>query len=499
MTHTTRAPARRITSLVSLFVLLLASALVLVGGTQSAQADGQLKPGNQNCADVIAGSLELRVNAPADGTFSSGAFSVVVDVQTLGSDDPAHPGNQTGSQVFDFTASGGSVIGVAVKGGPDTNFYDYRPAGVSSGNDLHAPLNSNNKFYGLSHISFCYVPKASPTIETLVSDDDLVIGGSFHDVATLAGGNNPTGTITFALYGPDDATCAGTPVFTDEVAVNGNGDYPSDPYTPTAVGTYHWIASYGGDAGNNAVSGACNDAGENVVVRKAQPAIETMVSAASGTIGASFTDTATLSGGVAPTGTITFDVYGPNDATCSGAVVFTDDVTVDAGNADYPSAAFMPLVPGKYRWTASYSGDAQNEAVSGACNDANEDATVNPFQPTMGLENWLAPQARANVNLIANPANGKIGDNSAPPEDTTADVRIVLYEGDGCDGAVIHDQGFQVNPDGLTTQTFTTNNTTLVEITSDVSWSWKAFYEGDAVSNPLETNCQNVVAAFSEF
>lgn len=498
MQSSTRAPARRLISLISLFVLLLASALAL-GGAQTAHADGQVLSGNKNCADVISGAQELRINAPGDGTFSSGGFSVTVDVQTLAADDPQHAGNQTGSQVFDFTATGGTVLGVAVKGGPNTNFYDYRPAGVTSGNDLHAPLNSNQKFYGLSHISFCYVPKASPTIETLVSDDDLVIGGSFHDVATLAGGNNPTGTITFELFGPDDADCTGTPVFTDTATVNGNGQYASDAYTPTAVGTYRWIAAYGGDAGNSAVSGECNDAGENVVVRKAQPAIETMVSAASGTIGASFTDTATLSGGVAPTGTITFDVYGPDDATCSGAVVFTDTVAVDAGNGDYESAAFTPTAVGKYRWIASYGGDAQNEAVSGACNDANEDVTVNRFQPTMGLTNWLTPQARANVNLMADPVTGKVGDNEAPPADTTADVRIVLYEGAGCTGAVIHDEGFQVDPDGATTQAFTTSNTTLVEITSDVSWSWKAFYEGDAVSNPLETSCQNVVAEFSEF
>ena len=64
--------------------------------------------------------------------------------------------------------------------------------------------------------------------------------------------------------------------FTDIATVNnGNGDYDSDPFTPTAAGTYYWIASYGGDAKNLAVSGACSDANEHSVVGKKQPEIST--------------------------------------------------------------------------------------------------------------------------------------------------------------------------------------------------------------------------------
>ena len=54
------------------------------------------------------------------------------------------------------------------------------------------------------------------------------------------------------------------------------------------------IATYSGDANYNPVAGACNDAGENVVVNKATPAIATAVSGATLTLGQSFTDTATV-------------------------------------------------------------------------------------------------------------------------------------------------------------------------------------------------------------
>jgi hypothetical protein len=109
------------------------------------------------------------------------------------------------------------------------------------------------------------VAKASPTISTAVSAD-VVLGGSVHDTATLAGGSSPTGQITFRLYGPNDPSCSGTPAFTDTKTVSGNGPYDSASFTPTSAGTYRWTASYGGDSNNNAVAGACNDANESATV-----------------------------------------------------------------------------------------------------------------------------------------------------------------------------------------------------------------------------------------
>jgi LPXTG-motif cell wall-anchored protein len=42
------------------------------------------------------------------------------------------------------------------------------------------------------------------------------------------------------------------------------------------------------------------------------------------------------------------------------------------------SGAFTPTVAGTYRWVASYSGDANNAAVSGFCGDAAETVVVSP-------------------------------------------------------------------------------------------------------------------------
>ena len=76
-------------------------------------------------------------------------------------------------------------------------------------------------------------PKATPTLSTQASPS-VLLGGPVHDTATLAGGNAPTGTITFRLYGPDNATCAGAPSFTTTATATGNASYTSASFTPPA-------------------------------------------------------------------------------------------------------------------------------------------------------------------------------------------------------------------------------------------------------------------------
>ena len=86
------------------------------------------------------------------------------------------------------------------------------------------------------------------------------------------------------------------------------------------------IARYSGDANYDPVSGVCGDTGEQVVVSPATPSIATQVNDAAIDLGDSFTDTATVTGVAGfptPTGTVTFRIYGPNNATCTGTPVFT--------------------------------------------------------------------------------------------------------------------------------------------------------------------------------
>jgi hypothetical protein len=103
-------------------------------------------------------------------------------------------------------------------------------------------------------------------ITTQVSSSSITLGQQTFDTATLANGFSQTGTITFRLFGPNNASCTGTPVFTSIQSVGGNNTYSSTSFTPTAVGTYNWTASYSGDANNPPTATACGDANETVTV-----------------------------------------------------------------------------------------------------------------------------------------------------------------------------------------------------------------------------------------
>lgn len=136
---------------------------------------------------------------------------------------------------------------------------------------------------------------------------------------------------------------------------------------------------------SNAVS-VCSLAGSTTpttLTTQASPAVQ---------IGGLIHDTATLSGGVAPTGTIVFELFGPNDATCTATPAFTSTVTV-AGNGSYVSAGFTPISVGIYRWIATYSGDAANAASATACNDANESVTISAGLPQIGITPTLSAWA----------------------------------------------------------------------------------------------------------
>jgi Bacterial Ig-like domain (group 3) len=106
------------------------------------------------------------------------------------------------------------------------------------------------------------------------------------------------------------------------------------------------------------------------------PAIVTQTSAGPVTVGQTITDKATLSGGVTPTGTISFNVYGPGDTTCSTPLSPAPASATVNGDGDYTSGPFTTTAAGTYLWIATYSGDANNPPVSTKCGDANESSVV---------------------------------------------------------------------------------------------------------------------------
>jgi hypothetical protein len=83
------------------------------------------------------------------------------------------------------------------------------------------------------------------------------------DSATLTAtaGDTPTGTVDFALYGPNDANCSGTAVYTEEnvdlTSGVANTDNTSFSVDQPDSGNYKWIVHYDGDATHNEATSEC--------------------------------------------------------------------------------------------------------------------------------------------------------------------------------------------------------------------------------------------------
>jgi hypothetical protein len=306
----------------------------------------------------------------------------------------------------------------------------------------------------------------------------IVIGRSVTDTATLTGAYNPTaGDVTFALYGPDDETCARPAAFSSTVTVGSDGIATSPPHTPSIAGTYRWVASYGGDAYNDPASGTCDQAGATARVAKASPSLQTNASPPV-VVGDSIADTAELTAEHSPAaGDVTFRAYGPADATCSGSAAFTSTVPI-AGGGTASSAAFTPAVAGVYRWVASYAGDANNDAANGACNDPGETVTVAKASPA--------------IRSVASPAiviGGTVGDtavltNEAKP--AGGHVTFSLYgPGDAaCSGPPAFTTIAAVGDDG-------TASSTAFTATAPGTYRWIAEYGGDPNNDAATGACND--------
>jgi PPE-repeat protein len=109
-----------------------------------------------------------------------------------------------------------------------------------------------------------------PAANTVVPSEPVhrgpVVGARLRDTATLSSGFDPTGTIVFTIYGPDDPHCAGRGTTVGApVPVRGNGPYQTTaPFIPTRAGTYEWVARYSGDVNNQPAADPCG--AERVVI-----------------------------------------------------------------------------------------------------------------------------------------------------------------------------------------------------------------------------------------
>src|SRR6516225_3502432 len=237
------------------------------------------------------------------------------------------------------------------------------------------------------------VNPANPTLETTASPKgSQTLGTSsvtLSDSADLEGGYHPTGTITFVLK--DN----GSQVYSSTVGVSGDGSYGSGSYTlpttGTVAGSYVWTASYTGDGNNNIAGDDGTSTMEQLTVNPANPTLETTASPKGsqtlGTSSVTLSDSADLEGGYHPTGTITFVLKDNGSQVYSSTVGVSGDGSYGSGSYTLPTTG---TVAGSYVWTASYTGDGNNNSAGDDGTSTMEQLTVNPANPT--LETTATPK-----------------------------------------------------------------------------------------------------------
>ena len=217
--------------------------------------------------------------------------------------------------------------------------------------------------------------------------------------ATLTGADSPSNAVSFTLHSDSNCQSAATPTASGSgtLSANGDGSYSasySQDWTPTAVGTYYWQATYI-DPIYGAVVSNCGDLGSQVDIAQAMPTIATQANPMVATVGAQISvgDTATFSNttSVAPTGSVTFMLY--SDPACQTAVQNvsgTGQINTSGGvsTATY-NTNWTPTAPGTYSWIASYPGDTNNQSFTTQCTDANEQLTVGTAAP--GITTQASP------------------------------------------------------------------------------------------------------------
>ena len=426
---------------------------------------------------------------PGNITLTSGTPPVLKDSATLSGGF-----HETGTITFNLYAPGGVVpidtenVSVSGNGTYTTPVgYTLPMTGTVTGTYQWAVTYSgdanNNPVASATGNEPVVVVPATLLISTTPTPGDVTLtSGSppvLKDSATLTGGFHATGNLVFSLY----AAGGVTPVYTETVTVSGNGTYTTPvgytlPTSGTVIGTYNWVASFSGDPNNNPVTSASGS--EPVLVHPANAGLGTNAIPGHVTLTSGsppiLTDSATLTGGFSPTGTIAFNLYAPG-----GLVPIHTEIVTASGNGTYttPTGYTLPTtgtVTGTYQWVASYSGDSNNNPVASV--KGNEPVVVSPA--SLLLSTTINP---SDVTLSDQPLPPTISDSATLTGSyhATGTITFDLYGPDLV--TILYTTTLPVNGDGTYTATFAAPPVPP-GLTIVGTYNWVVSYSGDGNNNP---------------
>ena len=337
---------------------------------------------------------------------------------------------------------------------------------------------------------------ATPNLTTSISEvvgghalsgtSSAALGYPVFDTATLSGGNNPTGPISYYWYNTGDCSGAVTTEGTPTGATGNGPQVNSSQVTPTMAGSYSFRAEFGGDPRNEPAMSAC----EKLTVLKNTPTIFTVLNPSS-TIpaGKQAYDSAGLSLGYSPTGNVTYYRYsGPN---CTGTKNVLGGGMVGGVGAPSPTAApNSPYTtfpnPGTYSYSASYSGDANNNPADSACE------TLTVVSASASTPDLYGSSSSSSGTVPFNVMFNSYLWNVALTGPTQESIGLDIYNGSSCTGTPFDSLMLNTTrSQGTTNVTFPPGGYTFQ---TPGTYSWQLGFGGDTSDNPISSVCYPLTA-----
>jgi hypothetical protein len=315
-------------------------------------------------------------------------------------------------------------------------------------------------------------------------------GTAVTDSATLAGTNaaTATGSVTYNVYS-DDACTKLVRAGEAEASTTPGALPASAPVTLDTAGTYYWQASYSGDPANEASLSPCGSETETVTAAPTTLATSLSGGGKSGTAisvpaGTAVTDTATLSGAVASgaTGSVTYDVY--SDDACTKLVSAGEAEHITTPGTVPPSAAVTLATAGTYYWTASYSGDASDQASASTC--GSETVNVSAVATATKLATTLSGGGKTGTAITV-PAGTPVTDSAtlsgASAATATGSVTYDVYSNSACTKLVQAGAAERITTAGALPAA------SAVALRAAGTYYWRVAYSGDASNQAADSAC----------
>lgn len=278
---------------------------------------------------------------------------------------PSTGASPSGALSWTISAPSGSPACAAVnvaRGGANSSTATCSVPNAVAGNySVTANYAGDSTYVAASGVGTITVSGATlPTINIAPGPASPAVGATLTFSATVSGptgGVAPTGALSWIITPPSGTspTCATANVTTGSL----NRSTGSCSVSAAIVGTYSVVATYAGDSNYTGASGTAS-----LTVGSASPSVRATSSPASPTLGTTFTFKTTVSGptgGLAPTGTITWNFVGPSSSTCS-----TTPLTPGASNVSTATCSVANASVGTYSVSPSYPGDGNYSAGSGS-------------------------------------------------------------------------------------------------------------------------------------